>query len=262
MDLFSVLSLILLSVGQSISLASGSSPSFRGALRSLDGSLHERQRPLYAQAAPNDDSAIDHGVLDLQSQHAQSSPSDTLSSLAKFCDVMGIDKYDVYGDFSATANESYLRRFEGEVAKAMGKDDGVFMPSGVMAQQIALLIHAGERGKNSKRFSVHRTSHLLLHEGEGYFKLLGMDAVILPIGTQPCGGLDGGTLGVEPLRYVDAEGAIDESSSLIVELPHRELGGKLTPWEDIPRMAGLCREKNVAIHCDGARIFEAAAGYK
>ena len=89
-----------------------------------------------------------------------------------------------------------------------------------------------------------------------------LDAVILPIGTQPCGGLDGGTLGVEPLRYVDAEGAIDESSSLIVELPHRELGGKLTPWEDIPRMAGLCREKNVAIHCDGARIFEAAAGYK
>jgi uncharacterized protein YkuJ len=48
---------------------------------------------------------------------------------------------------------------------------------------------------------------------------------------------------------------------LILELPHRELGGKLTPWNDVLAMQQTLRSKGVAFHCDGARIFEATAGY-
>ena len=50
-------------------------------------------------------------------------------------------------------------------------------------------------------------------------------------------------------------------SSLILELPHRELGGKLTPWEDIEGIGKLCKQEGVKYHCDGARVFEASAGY-
>merc|ERR1719276_761218 len=50
-------------------------------------------------------------------------------------------------------------------------------------------------------------------------------------------------------------------STLIIELPHRELGGRLTPWEDVISIGELCKKNGVKYHCDGARIFEASAGY-
>ncbi|KAL3909266.1 MAG: hypothetical protein SGILL_008154 [Bacillariaceae sp.] len=55
--------------------------------------------------------------------------------------------------------------------------------------------------------------------------------------------------------------SLDEVSTLILELPHRELGGKLTPYEDIVKMRKHTKAHSVAFHCDGARIFEASAGY-
>ena len=122
-------------------------------------------------------------------------------------------------------------------------------------------------------FACHRTSHLLLHEGGAYSELLHMDAIVLPLGSDgPCGGSVGNTLGVDPMRLVDVEellGTADSSSisltripsTIILELPHREIGGKLTPWEEVEQMGRLCKENGIAFHADGARLFEAAAGY-
>jgi len=53
----------------------------------------------------------------------------------------------------------------------------------------------------------------------------------------------------------------DVLSTLILELPHRELGGKLTPWNEVHQISKLCKEECIHFHCDGARIFEASAGY-
>lgn len=224
-------------------------------------------------------------VIDLQAQHPAQTPSQMLRDLAQFCDDNDINTFDVYGDFAASPDASYLREFEAEVAHELGMDDGVFMPSGVMAQSIALLIHHRRGGSNAmgpgdtdhgtqssqrRTFACHRTSHLLLHEGEAYSELLNMDAVVLPLRSDgPCGGSVGNTLGVEPMRLVDVEellGTADSSSSpipstIILELPHREIGGKLTPWEEVEQMGKLCQEKGIAFHADGARLFEAAAGY-
>ena len=192
-------------------------------------------------------------VIDLQAQHPPQTPSKMLRGLAQFCDDHGIDAFDVYGDFGSAQNASYLRQFEAEVAQELGMDDGVFMPSGVMAQSIALLLHdrlSARRGT----FACHRTSHLLLHEGESYSELLNMDAIVLPLGSDgPCGGSIGNTLGVEPMRLSDVEQmmlARDPPSTLILELPHREIGGKLTPWAEVEQMGQLCRENGVAFHAD------------
>eukprot|EP01083_Nonionella_stella_P040458 109787_1 len=51
-------------------------------------------------------------------------------------------------------------------------------------------------------------------------------------------------------------------STLMIELPHRELGGKLPPWDDVISIGKLCKSENIRYHCDGAWIFEASAGYK
>lgn len=82
---------------------------------------------------------------------------------------------DVYGDFGADASTSWLRAFEREVATATDLDDAVFMPSGVMAQQIALLINSGGPDTNPimrTAFICHWSSHLLLHENDSWRRLL------------------------------------------------------------------------------------------
>ena len=212
-------------------------------------------------------------VIDLQAQHPPQTPSQMLRGLAQFCDDHGIDAFDVYGDFGSAQDESYLRQFEADVAQELGMDDGVFMPSGVVAQSIALLMHGrlrardmnGDESVRRGTFACHRTSHLLLHEGQGYSELLNMDAIVLPLGSDgPCGGSIGNTLGVEPMRLSDVEQMISARappSAIILELPHREVGGKLTPWAEVEQMGQLCRENGIAFHADGARLFEAAAGY-
>ncbi len=64
---------------------------------------------------------------------------------------------DLYGDGGV------VTELEGEVAALLGKPAAVFMPSGTMAQQIALRIHADARHRRVVAF--HPTSHLELHEG-------------------------------------------------------------------------------------------------
>jgi len=49
--------------------------------------------------------------------------------------------------------------------------------------------------------------------------------------------------------------------AVIVECPHREVGGKTTPWAELVALSAACREAGVALHCDGARLWEAAAAY-
>lgn len=48
---------------------------------------------------------------------------------------------------------------------------------------------------------------------------------------------------------------------LLVECPHREIGGKCTSYEDLELMSAHCRRRGVAFHCDGARLWEAEAAY-
>lgn len=66
---------------------------------------------------------------------------------------LGVDRYGEGGAVSA---------LEHEVRTVLGKPDAVFMPSGTMAQQIALRIHADRRSVRACAF--HPTCHLDLHE--------------------------------------------------------------------------------------------------
>src|SRR2546423_78894 len=62
-----------------------------------------------------------------------------------------------------------VEELEPEVAALLGKPAAVFPPSGTMAQQIALRVHADRRG--SRTVLLHPTSHVDVHEGKGYERL-------------------------------------------------------------------------------------------
>lgn len=147
---------------------------------------------------------------------------------------------DRYGDGGVVAE------LEGEVAELLGQPAAVYLPSGIMAQQSALRVHADRRGRRTVVF--HPQSHLDVHEGRPLERLQGL------IG-RPAGARD------RLLARTDLDDVAEQPAALVVELPQRDLGGQLPPWDDLVAQVTWARERGAAAHLDGARLWEAAAGY-
>jgi threonine aldolase len=136
--------------------------------------------------------------------------------------------------------------FELRIAELLGKDAAVLMPSGTMAQQIALRIHCDRRGTPVVAF--HPTCHLELHEHAGYAHLHGLKAELI-------GDRD------RLIKLSDLEGLDPRIGVLLIELPQREIGGRLPEWDDLTSQIEWARTRGVATHLDGARIWESAPYY-
>ena len=139
-----------------------------------------------------------------------------------------------------------IERLEGRVAELLGKEAAVFMPSGTMAQQIALRIWSDRRGIRTVAF--HPTCHLELHEEKGYERLHGLHARLV--------GDSNGLITLSELEAVH-----EPLAALLLELPQRELGGRLPEWDDLVAQTSWARERGVALHLDGARLWEAQPYY-
>ncbi len=120
------------------------------------------------------------------------------------------------------------------------------MPSGTMAQQIALRIHADRRNRRVVAF--HPTCHLELHEDKAYQRLHAL--VGRPIG-------DGRGL----MTLSDLEAVREPLAAVVFELPQREIGGRLPPWDDLVAQIRHVRDRGAAVHLDGARLWEAGPFY-
>jgi threonine aldolase len=147
---------------------------------------------------------------------------------------------DRYGDGGAVAE------LEAEIAGLLGKPAAAFLPSGTMAQQSVLRVHADRRQRRTVVF--HPMCHLYRHEGEAYQRLHGLTG-------RPAGDPDR-LLGVGDLTAV-----AEPAAALLIELPQRDLGGQQPDWEDLQAQAGWARSRGAAAHLDGARLWESAAGY-
>jgi threonine aldolase len=139
-----------------------------------------------------------------------------------------------------------LGRLEHTTAELLGKEAAVFMPSGTMAQQIAMRIWCERRGLRTIAF--HPTCHLELHEERGYERLHGLHATLVG---------DPNSL-VTP---ADLEELREPVAALLLELPQRELGGLLPEWDELVAQTAWAREHGVALHLDGARLWEAQPYY-
>ncbi len=136
---------------------------------------------------------------------------------------------------------------EERVAALLGTEAAAFLPSGTMAQQIALRVHAEARGRRGVVF--HPACHLDWHEGRGYERLHGLVA------------LQAGDLH-RPLTREDLEAVAEAPAALLLELPQRDLGGQLPSFPELEEMAAWARRRGAAVHMDGARLWEAAPFYE
>lgn len=147
---------------------------------------------------------------------------------------------DRYGDGGAVAS------LEAEIGRLLGKPAAVFVPSGTMAQQVTLRVHAARRQRTTVVW--HPMCHLVTHEGDAYARLQHLAA-------RPAG---------EPARLLtlaDLTAIAEPPAALLIELPQRDIGGQQPAWADLEAQAGWARERGAAVHLDGARLWESAAGY-
>jgi threonine aldolase len=161
---------------------------------------------------------------------------ETVTAWARANDVSA----DVYGEGGA------VELLEQRVAALLGKPAAVFMPSGVMAQLIALRLHADDQ--RLPRFGMHATCHLATEEEQAFSHLMGLKATIL--GQSP-----------RTLNRGDLEQPVEALSAVVLELPARVIGGQSPTWEELIAIKAWAVETGTRLHLDGARLWEAAAWY-
>ena len=167
------------------------------------------------------------------------SPAALFRRMSDWCEENDVE-YDLYGE------GDLIEHFEQKIAGLLGKPAAVFMPSGTMAQLVAVRIWT-ER-QQTVRFGLHVTSHLENHEEQAYQALFRLQGVKIGQDVRPIVADDLATL-AEPL------------GCLLVELPMREIGGRLPEWEELQSLKSAARVRGIPLHMDGARLWECRAFY-
>ena len=149
---------------------------------------------------------------------------------------------DVFGE------DPTVQRLQARVADLLGKEAGLFVPSGVMGNQIAIRLHA----QPGDEVVVAERSHIYHYEGAAPAALWGVQ--LRPVGD---------AFGVLTADDVEAvvQGAHDwEARTRLVCLENtvNKAGGVAVPMDAISPVAETARAYELALHLDGARLWNAA----
>ncbi len=134
-----------------------------------------------------------------------------------------------------------------EVAGILGKEAALFMPSGTMANQIAVRTHC----KPGDEFLCEEGCHIYNYEQGAFAQLSGLVAHTIR-----------GEAGI--LRRGDVEGTIRPRNEhmvrtrlLCLENTHNRAAGRIQPFPVIEELEAWARAGGLALHLDGARLFHA-----
>jgi threonine aldolase len=142
-----------------------------------------------------------------------------------------------------------VRRLEALAAALTGKEAALFVTSGTMANLVALLAHGGRGGE----VLLDANSHILRSEMGGIAALAGLFHRAVP---SRRGALDPAALRA---MLSPGLGANRAATALVcVETSHNSAGGAVPPLANLAAVRTAAGEKNVPVHIDGARLFNAA----
>ncbi|TCT06770.1 threonine aldolase family protein [Aquabacter spiritensis] len=136
---------------------------------------------------------------------------------------------------------------EARVAALLGQEQAMFLPSGTMCNQIALLVHCRP---GDEIIAAHQ-AHIYGSEGAGAAALAG--AFVRPI-EAPEGIFDGAAVrsALRPLRA-----RAPRSRVVVVEQTANRGGGAVWPLAAVADVADRAHEHGLAVHMDGARLLNA-----
>ena len=143
---------------------------------------------------------------------------------------------------------------EERVAELLGKEDAVYVPSGTMANQIALRVHT----RSGDRVVMDRESHIRVHESGAPAALAGV--TIVPLESDRGIFTPDQVIEAAPGRSPDfPPGLFDPTTLVTMENTHNEAGGTIWPLEAMRSVRDAARDLGLAIHLDGARLWNATA---
>jgi threonine aldolase len=150
---------------------------------------------------------------------------------------------DVFGD------DPTVNALQERCADLLGKEAGLFVPTGSMGNQVCLGLVAA-RGDEVVCDS---GAHFLHFEGGSVAAHLGLVARPLPG--------DRGVLASDQVADAIRPGNDHEPRTAVVALEntHNAAGGRIYPIDEARAVAKICHERDVRVHIDGARIFNAQA---
>ena len=135
------------------------------------------------------------------------------------------------------------------VAELLGQEEAVYVPTATMANEIALRTLA----EPSDELIAEENAHLFLSE-------LGGPAVHAGLMTRPIRG-QAGRFGPDEVQRMIRRG--DDTHTprtrvVAIENTHNASGGRVWPLEEIQALVAACRELELSVHLDGARVLNAA----
>ncbi len=142
-----------------------------------------------------------------------------------------------------------VNELERRVAELLGQEEAVYVPTATMANEIALRTLA----EPGAELIAEENAHLLLSE-------LGGPAVFAGLMTRPIRG-DRGRFGPDEVqRMVRRTDATHTPPTRVVaiENTHNASGGRVWPLEEIQALVATCRELELSVHLDGARLLNAS----
>jgi threonine aldolase len=171
------------------------------------------------------------------------SPAEYANLLARLAEVDGI----AADEFS---REGAVARLEERMAALLGKEMAFFVPSGTLANHLALRVLA-QRGR---RVLVQRESHIYNDSGDCSQELSGL--TLIPLAPRHAT-FDLAEVSAEVDRA--EEGRVSTPVGVIsIESPVRRVVGEVFDFDEMQRIAAFARERRIGFHLDGARLFLAA----
>jgi threonine aldolase len=149
------------------------------------------------------------------------------------------------------SREGAVVELEQRMAALLGKETALFLPSGTLANHLALRVLA-TRGR---RVLVQRESHIYNDTGDCAQELSGLTPIPLAPqrATFTLAEVEGEIARLPEARVSTPIGAIS------IESPVRRLQGEVFDFAEMQRIAAFARGHRIGVHLDGARIFLAAA---
>lgn len=147
---------------------------------------------------------------------------------------------DVYGD------DPTVSELEALAAQMVGKEAGLFVPSGTFGNQLALFTHC----KRGNEVLLGDDCHITQHE-------VGAASVIAGVQLRTLQSQKG-MLNPEEIKAKIRTSDIHFPETGLICLENAHSNGRVIPLANMESIYNIARSKNIPVHLDGARIFNAA----
>ena len=164
-------------------------------------------------------------------------PSKAMREAMAYADVGD----DVFGD------DPSVNKLQEKCAELSGKEAALYVPSGCMANQLAIKCHTNP----SDEIIVEWDSHIMKYENSGPAFISGVQMMPLK-GHNGVMDIDDIKAHIRPDWY-----HFPKTTLICIENTHNRSGGTIYPLEDIQNVSKLAKSEKIKLHLDGARIFNA-----